>query len=220
MKVIMRWTYGSHKNPAAEFTSDWLDASKALIIADDLEKAGRLKVVEFQDEIGTSWTKKELVKLLANIKDEPSDVIVYFDGGYQMEDGATGIGVVIYYTQVHQKWRLRMNAVRGELESNNEAEYAAMFEAVRQLEELGIHHQSCIIRGDSQVVLNQLSGEWPCFEESLNRWLDRIEQKIESLGIKPTYEPIPRKENSEADKLATQALKGEEIFSRLNLSEK
>ncbi|CAH0347402.1 ribonuclease H family protein [Bacillus sp. CECT 9360] len=220
MKVIMRWTYGSPKKPAADFTSDWLDAPKALIITDDLEKAGRMKDVEFQDEIGTSWTKKELIKLLTEIKDDPSNVTVYFDGGYQKEDGLTGIGVVIYYTQGNQNWRIRMNAVLRELDSNNEAEYAAMFEAIRQLQELGVHHQSCIFRGDSQVVLNQLSGEWPCFEENLNRWLDRIEQKIGALGIKPIYEPIPRKENSEADKLATQALKGEEILSKLNLNEK
>lgn len=220
MKVIMSWTYGSPKKPGADFTSDWIDAASALIITEDLEKTGRLRDVEFKDEAGTSWSKKELIKLLAEIENEPQDVTVYFDGGYQKDKGLTGIGVVIYYTQGTGNWRLRMNAILAELESNNEAEYAAMFEAVRQLEELGVHHQSCTFRGDSQVVLNQLSGEWPCFEETLNRWLDRIEQKIVKLGIKPIYEPIPRKENVEADKLATQALKGEEILSKLQLSEK
>ncbi|MDQ0218010.1 reverse transcriptase-like protein [Peribacillus cavernae] len=220
MKVIMHWTYGSAKKPACDFTSDWLDAGIALIIADDLEKAGRMKTVEFKDEIGTSWTKKELKKLLVEIDEDPSNVTVYFDGGFQKEDGLTGIGVAIYYTQGKNHWRLRANALLAELDSNNEAEYAALFEAVKHLEELGVHHQSCRFKGDSQVVLKQLSGEWSCFEENLNRWLDRIEQKIGKLGIKPIYEPIPRKENSEADKLATQALKGEEILSKLNISEK
>lgn len=220
MKVIMSWTYGSPKKPGTDFTSYWIDAASALIITEDLEKTGRLNDVEFRDEAGTSWSKKELKKLLTEIENEPQDVTVYFDGGYQKDERLTGIGVVIYYTQGKRNWRLRMNAILGELESNNEAEYAAMFEAVRQLEELGVHHQSCTFRGDSQVVLNQLSGEWPCFEETLNRWLDRIEQKIGVLGIKPIFEPIPRKENVEADKLATQALKGEEILSKLQLSEK
>jgi ribonuclease HI len=219
MKVIMQWTYGSTKKPDAVFTSDWIDAENGLIIAEDLEKTGRMKDVTFTDEVGTSWTKKELKKLLVKIEDDPSDVTVYFDGGYHKEDGLSGIGVAIYYTQGNKHWRLRMNALLGELGSNNESEYAALFEAVRQLEELGIHHQSCIFRGDSQVVLKQLSGEWPCFEENLNRWLDRIEEKMGNLAIKPIYEPIPRKENIEADKLATQALNGEEIASTLNVSE-
>ncbi|RFU65480.1 reverse transcriptase-like protein [Peribacillus glennii] len=220
MKVIMSWTYGSPKKPTCEFVSDWLDAENALIITEDLQKAGRLRDVEFRDEAGTSWSTKELRKLLAEIEDEPQDVIVYFDGGYQKQNGLTGIGVVIYYTQGKTRWRIRMNAVLAELVSNNEAEYAAMFEAVRQLEELGVRPGSCTFRGDSQVVLNQLSGEWPVFEENLNRWLDRIEEKINNLGIKPVYEHIVRKENTEADKLASQALNGEEIFSKLNVTEK
>ncbi len=72
-------------------------------------------------------------------------------------------------------------------------------------------------RGDSQVVLNQLGGEWPVFEERENRWIDRIEAKLAELGLKPHYESIGRAENKEADMLATQALKGEIIFSRKQL---
>ncbi|PLT34929.1 reverse transcriptase-like protein [Bacillus sp. V5-8f] len=219
MKVIMSWTYGSAKKPTCEFFSDWLDAENALIITDDLEKAGRLKQVEFRDEAGISWSKKELRKLLVETEDEPQDVTIYFDGGYQKENGLTGIGIVIYYSQGKKRWRIRMNALLSELVSNNEAEYAAMYEAVRQLEELGVRNRPCTFRGDSQVVLNQLTGEWPVFEENMNRWLDRIEEKINKLGIKPLYEHIARKENAEADRLATQALNGEEIFSKLNVSE-
>lgn len=82
-----------------------------------------------------------------------------------------------------------------QFESNNEAEYAAFHEAVRQMDELGIHHQSCVFKGDSLVVLNQLSGEWPCMEENLNKWLDRIEAKLDKLKIIPVCKPISRKEN-------------------------
>ena len=66
-------------------------------------------------------------------------------------------------------------------------------------------------------MLNQLSGEWPCYEQNLNRWLDRIEVKLEKLNLRPVYEPISRKDNQEADSLATQALNGEEIFSKIEL---
>ncbi|WP_409301276.1 reverse transcriptase-like protein [Peribacillus sp. SCS-155] len=219
MKVLILWTYGGSKRPEAAFTSDFIQAEKALLIADDLEKTGRLKNIEFKDEVGTTWNKKELKKLLTKIEEEPQDVTVYFDGGYQKENGRTGIGIVIYYRQGKKEWRVRKNLSLSEILSNNEAEYAACYEAVNQLQELGVHHQKVRIKGDSQVVLNQLSGEWPCFEEELNRWLDRIEAKIEQLGIIPEYEHVPRKENHEADKLATQALNGESITSALLLTE-
>ncbi|WP_028391495.1 ribonuclease H family protein [Bacillus cihuensis] len=217
MKVTMLWQYHSAKKPSAIFTSDWISAEEALIITDDLEKIGRLKEIEFKDEKGTSWSKKELKKLLAEIEYEPQDVTVYFDGGYQKDSKMTGIGVAIYYKQGKKSFRIRMNSLLEELESNNEAEYAAFYEAVNQLEILDVHHQVVTFRGDSQVVLNQLSGEWPCFEKVLNAWGDRIEAKLKKLGITPNYELIVRKKNSEADHLASQALRGEEIFSQLQV---
>lgn len=54
----MQWTYHASKKPTADFVSDWLDAGTALVITEDLEKAGRLKEVEFKDEFDTIWTKK------------------------------------------------------------------------------------------------------------------------------------------------------------------
>ena len=128
-----------------------------------------------------------------------------------------GLGIVIYYRQGKKKYRLRVNESIDEMETNNEAEYAALHYALNLLEEIGVHHVPCDIKGDSQVVLKQLEGEWPCYEENLNRWLDRIEEKIKRLGLKPRYQPIPRNENKEADKLATQALEGKEIDSKMQL---
>jgi ribonuclease HI len=68
--------------------------------------------------------------------------------------------------------------------------------------------------------LKQLSGDWPCFEEDYNAWLDRIEEKINELGIQPIYEPISRKQNKEADQLARQAMEGQMITSMMELTEK
>ncbi|MCK1991246.1 reverse transcriptase-like protein [Peribacillus muralis] len=218
MKVIMQWTYHASKKPSAVFVSDWLEAETALVITEDLEKAGRLKEVEFKDEFDTIWTKKELKKLLKEVEEEPQDVTVYFDGGYQKEKGMAGIGVAIYYRQGKKFWRLRTNLKLEQFDSNNEAEYAAFHEAVKQIEDLGVHHQSCVFKGDSLVVLNQLSGEWPCMEENLNKWLDRIEAKLDKLKIIPDYQPITRKENQEADRLATLALEGKAIFSKFEIA--
>lgn len=103
------------------------------------------------------------------------------------------------------------------MDNNNEAEYAAIYYTLNLLEEMGAHHMTCEFKGDSQVVLKQLEGEWPCYEENLNRWLDRIEEKIKKLGILPRYKSIPRNENKEADKLASQALQGKFINSKMQI---
>ena len=96
-------------------------------------------------------------------------------------DARSGLGIAIYFEQNKKKWRIRKNTLLEQLDSNNEAEYAAFYEALKQLEELGVHHQSCVFKGDSLVVLNQLSGEWPCYEQQLNQWIDRIEAKLEKI---------------------------------------
>lgn len=65
--------------------------------------------------------------------------------------------------------------------------------------------------GDSKIAIKGLSGEWPVLEADLVRWADRIDTKLNGLGIQPEYQLLPRRENAEADRLATQALNGVEI---------
>lgn len=82
-----------------------------------------------------------------------------------------------------------------------------------ELDLLGVHHLPVKFIGDSQVVINQLIGEWPCLEVSLAKWADRIDEKLTQLGIQPQYHLISRKDNREADRLASQALNNIEIIS-------
>ncbi|KXG10709.1 hypothetical protein AT864_01300 [Anoxybacillus sp. P3H1B] len=220
MDVIIQWTYITPKKQEIILTSELLEAEKALWMAEDFEKTGRVKDLVFIDRQNTSWTKKELVKLLQEVESEPHDIIAYFDGGFDNETSEAGIGAVIYYHQNHQPYRFRMNRRLYELKSNNEAEYAAFWSVVQTLEEMGVHHLPVVFRGDSHVVLNQLSGAWPCFEKDYSAWLDRIEAKLKELGIHPIYEPISRKQNKEADQLACQALEGKIIESTIELTKK
>ncbi|ANB60900.1 ribonuclease H family protein [Anoxybacteroides amylolyticum] len=220
MDVIIQWTYITLKKQEVVLTSDLLPVEKALLLAEDFERTGRVKELVFIDRRNTEWTKKELVKLLQEIETEPHDIVAYFDGGFDKETREAGVGAVVYYKQNHQSYRLRTNRRLGQLASNNEAEYAAFWFLVQVLEEIGVHHLPVIFRGDSHVVLNQLSGTWPCFEKDSIAWLDRIEEKLNELGIQPIYEPISRKQNKEADQLASQALEGKMITSTIELAKK
>ena len=72
--------------------------------------------------------------------------------------------------------------------------------------ELGAHHLPIHIKGDSQVVINQLNGEWPAYEKNLAKWADQIDELLQKHGFEPHYEFIGRNYNKEADQLAAQAL--------------
>ncbi|WP_117170978.1 ribonuclease H family protein [Paraliobacillus sediminis] len=218
MNVRIELTYRTAKGTETTFSSDQMRAAKAMLIADDFDRTGRMKEIAFIDEQDTSWTMKEMKKYLEEIETEPHDVTVYFDGGFDLKTKRSGLGCVIYYHQNKKAFRLRKNALVEELNTNNEAEYAAFHLGVKELEDLGVHHLPVVFVGDSQVVINQLNGEWPCVEEELNRWADRIENKLDKLGITPAYRAVSRKENREADQLASQALKDIDISSTLELT--
>ncbi|WP_060206676.1 reverse transcriptase-like protein [Sporosarcina koreensis] len=211
MIVTIEWTYTTRKGPETVFRSEEMNAADAVLIADDLEKTGRTKQVKFLDRFDSYWTMKEMKGYLKGIETEPHNITVYFDGGFDQTTKAAGLGCVIYYDQNGKSYRLRRNAAVEELISNNEAEYAALHFCLQELELLNVHDLSVQFIGDSRVVINHLSEEWPVIEEGLFSWADRIEAKMNQLGIHPEYVLVSRKANAEADRLAGQALKGVEI---------
>ncbi|MFY4776050.1 reverse transcriptase-like protein [Metabacillus sp. RGM 3146] len=217
MKVMLVWSYQSSKGIRTVFTSEYLHADQAILLAADLEKTGRTKDIVFVDEQELSWTKKEFIRLTEEIAEEPHDVTAFFDGSFDLETLRAGAGAAIYYTQNNQKYRIRANQELDEMTSNNEAEYAAFWFLLQELEKLGVKGQQVEFRGDSQVVLKQLAGEWPCYEESFVKWLDRIENKLADLHIQASFFPLSRKDNEEADQLASQAMNHIPVKSQLKL---
>lgn len=217
MNIRLELIYKTSKNTETTFISEEMSAEKAILIAEDLERTGRIKHLVFVDNHDSSLTLKELKKYVEEIETEPHNITVYFDGGFDVKTKTSGLGCAIYYEQSGKSFRIRKNALVEELDTNNEAEYAALHLALKELELLGVHHLPVQFVGDSQVVINQLNGEWACMEEVLNRWADRIESKLTQLGITPEYELISRKKNREADQLATQALKEIEIQSKTEI---
>lgn len=211
MKVQLRWYYHKGKGEEVVFESEEMQASKAIIIAEDLMKTGRTKTIVLIDQYKNHWTMKEMKGYLKEIETEPHNVIVYFDGGFDRESGAAGLGCVIYYEQNGKSFRLRKNAAVDELKSNNEAEYAALHLCLQELAYLNVHHLPVQIIGDSMVVINHLTEEWPVVEQNLSNWADKIEAKMGELHLQPDYYLVSRNSNKEADRLATQALTGVEV---------
>ncbi|MFK3938818.1 reverse transcriptase-like protein [Alkalihalobacillus sp. NPDC078783] len=209
MNLRLEWVYKHPKRTARhQMNSDYMTINEALYLEEDLMKTGRSVNCQFFDEEDISWTRKELLAYLKKMETEPHQVKAYIDGGYHKETNEAGLGMAIYYQQNGQNWRFRVNEQIDGIEDNNEAEYAALAYLYTILQELGVHHQSITIYTDSKTLYHQISGEWPCYEAALIRWADRIEDKVEKLGLKPTYSFIGRHLNKEADQLASQALDG------------
>ncbi|UOQ49074.1 reverse transcriptase-like protein [Gracilibacillus caseinilyticus] len=217
MQVTMEWTYRTPKGTKASFYSEQLHAKEALMVAADMEKWQRIESLMFVDYRGNRWSEKQLLAYTEEIVTEPHDITVFFDGGFELAQYKAGLGCVVYYHQNGKAYRQRFSKFLEEINTNNEAEYASLYQCLELLEELGVHDLPVTFKGDSKVVIHQLAGEWPCMEETLNRWADKIEWKLNQMGIDPVYQSIPRKENNEAHKLAAKALDGVETNSTIEV---
>lgn len=217
MKIIIEWVYRTPKGTETVFRSDEIPAEQGLKIAQDLEKTGRAKSITFIDQFDSTWTIKEMKKYLKEVEGEPHNITVYFDGGFDIGTGISGLGCVIYFEQNGKPYRVRKNAQTVGLNSNNEAEYAALHLSIVELELLNVKTMPIRFIGDSQVVISQMNGEWAVLEPELEKWADRIDDQLKKLGIQPEYEHVSRKMNTEADRLATQAIHGIEIIAQIEL---
>ncbi|MGM9967418.1 MAG: reverse transcriptase-like protein [Rummeliibacillus sp.] len=217
MNLIIEWIYKTSRGVETVFRSEEISAEKAYKIALDIEKTGRVKNITFIDQFDSSWTMKELKRYLTEVEGEPHNITVYFDGGYDRETTISGLGCAIYFEQNGKPFRVRKNAQTVGLKSNNESEYAALQLSITELELLNVKNTNVRFIGDSQVVINLMSGEWAVLEPELMSWADKIDNKLKELGIQAEYEHVSRKLNVEADRLATQAIHGIEIIAQIEL---
>lgn len=216
MKFMLRYYYQTNSIGKILFQSELLTTNHVLELADELEKKLNVKLT-FVDVNDSEWLKREVMKLMEKEMTEPTKVVVYFDGGYDKQTKDAGIGVCIYYSQNGKCYRIRKNKLINGLDNNNEAEYAALEYAINELSWLEVKQQEVTFKGDSQVVLQQLLGEWAVYEDSFHHYIDNIEQHLSKYQITPVYEILHRNENREAHKLATQALERIEIESTIEI---
>lgn len=87
------------------------------------------------------------------------------------------------------------------LNSNNVAEYLALIQGFEWLIENGLQNSKIKVLGDSQLVIKQMSGEWPAKKGLYVPHYQRaIKLRIKFPNI--TFNWIPRNENAGADKLS------------------
>ena len=85
--------------------------------------------------------------------------------------------------------------------TNNEVEYEALVAGLDLTRAAGA--TSVVIYCDSQVITNQVNGDYECKGERMKRYLDQVKRRVDDPQAKIVK--IPRGENEQADHLAKAA---------------
>jgi ribonuclease HI len=138
--------------------------------------------------------------------------ILYFDGCCEeVNPGGTGAWGWLLVGETARLSSGMGSTPAGPGSTNNVAEYHALgfglkdvIEAIASVERFG----RLTVRGDSQLVIYQMTGKWACRKEHLIKLRDRcreLAKEIEGRGVKIDYEWVPREQNAEADALSQRA---------------
>lgn len=142
-----------------------------------------------------------------------SMIMAFFDGACEPINpgGHMGLGWVIDGTKYCDHVAAQAH------NSNNVAEYSAL---IRLLEAVSTRSPATLrIAGDSQLVVNQITGEWAMHSRNLATLCQdatHLIDKLRSSGWTVSLEWVPREENLLADEASKRALKdhGVEAASR------
>ena len=85
--------------------------------------------------------------------------------------------------------------------TNNEAEYEALVAGLDLARSAGA--TSVVIYCDSQVITNQINGDYECKVERMKLYLDQVKRGVDNLQAKIIQ--IPRGENEQVNRLAKAA---------------
>lgn len=155
----------------------------------------------------TDYFKRENTRANGNnVKIHPEDLyILMFDGGSRGNPGISGAGFVIYKndTEILAGCEPLGHA------TNNFAEYRALELGLDCAINKGI--TNLIIKGDSQLVLNQVTNKWRVKSIMLTELYQNIRVKLNKLD-KYCVEHVRRNFNKRADELANMAMDGKQCL--------
>ncbi|KAJ9456581.1 Ribonuclease HI [Diplonema papillatum] len=133
---------------------------------------------------------------------------VFFDGGSRNNGtrGAVSGAGAVYYLAGKKQWEIC--APIEERATNNVAEYTALIKALHRLQDQPGLSGELVVRGDSGLVVDQMTGNARC-SEALRPYKTRAQAEVAELrqkGIDIRLEHVPREQNIDADALSNRAM--------------
>ncbi len=131
---------------------------------------------------------------------------IFSDGACSGNPGPAGIGVLI---RENGRVVREVSEPIGEA-TNNIAEYCAFIRGLKEAQALGAEHVQ--LRTDSQLIYFQLKGDYKVKHQNMKPLYAEAMRLLKGFK-KVECKVVPREENSEADRLATTALKKDKEVS-------
>jgi ribonuclease HI len=144
---------------------------------------------------------KPNVKNIENkVSPEPA-FVVNFDGCSKGNPGLSGAGAVIYCFD-DEIWSGSLFV--GKKSTNNQSEYSGLIFGLQKAIDMNI--KTLLVKGDSQLVINQMTGRYKCNSENIIELYERAKD-LEKNFEKIYYLHVLRNLNKRADELSNEAIK-------------
>ncbi len=174
------------------YHENWLEQDKPIIIINGNEDI---------EHYGNYLKKLGIVTLkIQNNNLDKEEYTLYFDGASRGNPGRSGLGFLVYKDNYEI---YKCSKYIGDNYTNNYAEYMGVYEGLKWCFENKINNLT--IKGDSQLVIKQLKGEYKVNSPNLQELYDKCSKLLKLFDNYELYH-IDRKLNSEADKLANLSL--------------
>lgn len=140
-------------------------------------------------------------RLSGLIEDGSGRAHAYFDGASRGNPGPAAIGWVI----VTDDGIVAEGSERIGRATNNQAEYEALLGALEAATDYGF--DELVIKGDSQLIVKQVRGEWDANDPTLREKRVRTRELLREFD-EWSLDHVPREINDRADELANEAFDG------------
>jgi len=94
---------------------------------------------------------------------------------------------------------------KGKGMTNNVAEYQALITVLEEIRKRQLHNEEIIINSDSQLLVNQMNGNWKVKSQLLYPLYREAKKRVANYDLKIKW--IPRELNEEADEMSRVAFK-------------
>jgi len=138
-------------------------------------------------------------------------LVLYFDGASRKNPrGPAGCGWTLYKMNQNadDQWIASGYKYLGYKVTSNQAEYLGLNAALNYIVRKSITCKELNIRGDSQLVIKHLTGEYEVRNDKLRPRYNLVKHKLNNIDKKVVhYNHVRRSSNREADALANKAIR-------------